>query len=58
MAQITNPAYYGGQQWSSHSTCSAKHDVCSTPWWFLIGVVLAATAGNKKRKARRKAAAK
>ena len=52
MAQVINQAYYSGQQWSTITSCGVKHNLCRPPWWFLIGMVLAATAGGKKRKAR------
>lgn len=58
MAQVINPAYYGGQQWTNTTTCGIKHVACKTPWLFIIAMVAAATMGTKKRRARRLAARK
>jgi hypothetical protein len=59
MAQITNPAYYAGQQWTTGVSCGSKNsEVCRKPWWFLIGMIAALTVGGKKRRERRKVASR
>lgn len=57
MAQVINPAYIGASQWTPTLTCNPEvtRPECKTPWWFLVGVLLAAAAGGTKRAMRRRA---